>query len=111
MLTVTPNVASPTLECMKGGWVYILASKPNGTLYVGVTADLTGRVWQHKQKTTPGFTTKYCVDKLVYCERYEEINDAIAQEKRLKNWKRDWKIALIEKANPEWRDLFEELNF
>ena len=96
---------------MKGGWVYILASKRNGTLYTGVTADLAARIWQHKQKTTRGFTTKYGVDRLVYCERYEEIIDAIAQEKRLKNWKRDWKIALIEKANPEWRDLFEELNF
>ncbi len=96
---------------MKGGWVYILASKRNGTLYIGVTANLAARIWQHRQKATPGFTRKYDVYRLVYCERYEEIQDAVAQEKRLKNWKRSWKITLIEKSNPQWRDLFEELNF
>ena len=95
---------------MKGGWVYILASKRNGTLYIGVTANLNERVWNHKQKAVPGFTRQYDVDKLVYYARFERIEDAIAEEKRLKNWKRAWKIALIERDNPDWNDLYETLN-
>ena len=95
---------------MKGGWVYILASKRNGTLYIGVTSDLEGRIYQHKERSLPGFTSKYGVDRLVYCTEFDTIEDAIAEEKRLKNWKRSWKIALIEEHNPEWRDLYDELN-
>ena len=93
-----------------GGWVYILASQRNGTLYIGVTSNLAKRVWEHKEKVLPGFTTRYGVDKLVYWERFERIEDAIAQEKRLKAWKRRWKIELIEKHNPQWRDLYDDLN-
>ena len=93
-----------------GGWVYILASQRNGTLYIGVTNDLARRVYEHKETLVPGFTRKYGVDKLVHYEFHERIDDAIVQEKRLKNWKRAWKIALIEKTNRLWRDLYEDLN-
>lgn len=97
------------LKCMKGGWVYILASKRNGTLYIGVTADIHARIWDHKTKAIPGFTSKYGVDRLVYTQWFERIEDAIAEEKRLKNWKRQWKVDLIERENPEWEDLYEAL--
>ena len=91
-------------------YVYILASKQNGTLYIGVTGNLPQRIFEHKQHLTPGFTSKYNVDKLVYFERFEDINEAIAHEKRLKYWHRNWKKDLIEKYNPTWRDLYEDLN-
>ena len=93
------------------GWTYILASQRNGTLYTGVTTNLGERVWQHKQKLIPGFTSKYGVDRLVWHQHFESITDAIAEEKRIKNWRRAWKLALIEKQNPQWRDLYEELNW
>ena len=92
------------------GWTYILASKRNGTLYIGVTSDLFRRVGQHKEKAAEGFTKKYGVDMLVYHEWFERIEDAIAYEKKLKAWKRSWKIALIEKSNPRWRDLYDHIN-
>ena len=90
-------------------YVYILASKPNGTLYIGMTSNLIQRVWQHKNKLVSGFTEKYDVTNLVYFEIHNEPADAIAREKRLKKWNRSWKIRLIEKDNPEWNDLFESL--
>ena len=90
-------------------YVYILASEKHGTLYIGVTNNLLNRVHQHKTKEIKGFTGKYGVDKLVYFEQYKNINDAIKREKRMKRWKRQWKINLIEKDNSEWKDLFEEL--
>lgn len=86
--------------------IYILASERNGTLYLGVTSDLTKRIWQHKNDVVEGFTNKYQVHLLVYYELYEDIYTAIAREKQLKNWRREWKIALIEKANPIWKDLW-----
>ncbi len=89
--------------------VYILASKKNGTLYIGVTSDLIQRIWQHKNKQVAGFTEKYNVNILVYYEQHEEMASAITREKQIKKWKRDWKISLIEKANPQWRDLWEEI--
>ncbi|MFA4930914.1 MAG: GIY-YIG nuclease family protein [Patescibacteria group bacterium] len=91
-------------------YVYILTSGKNGTLYIGVTSNLKGRIWEHKNKVFRGFTNKYDVDKLVYYELYEDINDAIEGEKRLKNWKRKWKIELIEKNNPIWEDLYNKLD-
>jgi putative endonuclease len=94
---------------MKQYFVYILASKKNGTLYIGVTSDLLGRVWQHKNKVVDGFTKKYDVNYLVYYEQTEDVRSALAREKQLKNWKRQWKIELIEKDNPEWRDLYDEM--
>ena len=91
-------------------YVYILASKKNGTLYVGVTNDLARRVSEHKAKLVPGFTRQYGVDQLVYFEAYDSILDARAREHVLKRWRRAWKIALIEKLNPEWKDLSDQLN-
>jgi putative endonuclease len=87
-------------------FVYILASKRNGTLYIGVTNDLIRRVWEHREGVAVGFTKKYGVTTLVYYEAFEEISAAIQRETRLKKWKRLWKIALIEKDNPRWLDLY-----
>ncbi len=89
----------------KQGFVYILASKRHGTLYVGVTSDLPSRIYQHKHGLADGFTKKYGIHRLVHFEVFEEMASAIQREKRLKRWKRDWKIALIEKDNPRWLDL------
>lgn len=94
---------------MKEGFVYILASQRNGTLYVGSTSDLVRRIWEHKNNVIFGFTAKYNVHQLVYYERHEEIMEAAKQEKRLKSWRREWKLNLIEKTNPTWRDLYEEI--
>ena len=87
-------------------YVYILASKRNGALYIGVTNNLEQRVYQHKHKLIDGFTSKYNIDKLVYYEETPDIVSAITREKQLKKWNRDWKIKLIEKVNLEWNDLF-----
>ena len=89
--------------------VYILASKRNGTLYVGVTGELKGRVWQHKSDVVEGFTKKYRVHALVYYELHGDMYSAITREKQLKKWNRAWKIALIEKENSTWRDLWDEI--
>ena len=89
--------------------VYILASRRNGTLYVGVTGDLVRRVWEHKQDLVEGFTKKYRVHQLVYFEFHASMPDAILREKRIKKWNRAWKIALIEKSNPEWSDLWPQI--
>ena len=90
-------------------YVYILASKRNGTLYVGVTSDILKRVWQHKNKVFKGFTDKYNVNKLVYIDTFCDINEAIKREKQIKKWNRKWKTDLIEKDNPDWFDLYEEM--
>lgn len=90
-------------------YVYILASKRNGTLYTGVTNDLIRRVRQHKDKMIDGFTKKYGVDKLVYFESTDDVTVAIRREKQIKKWYRKWKIELIESSNPEWKDLYDEL--
>ncbi|RTL51476.1 MAG: GIY-YIG nuclease family protein [Rhodocyclaceae bacterium] len=89
--------------------VYILASKPNGTLYIGVTSDLLKRIWEHKQDLAEGFTKKYGVHDLVYFEQHETMPQAIEREKQLKHWNRKWKVGLIEKQNPGWRDLWPEI--
>ena len=94
----------------KTSFVYILASERNGTLYVGVTADLAARVWQHKQKAVAGFTAKYSVSKLVHYEVFDDIILAIQREKQIKEWQRLWKLRLIEENNPEWNDLYDTLN-
>jgi putative endonuclease len=88
--------------------VYILASKRNGTLYVGVTGDLIRRVWQHRAGEIGGFTKEYNVHRLVYAEFHETMEAAILREKRVKKWRRAWKLALIERDNPMWRDLYDE---
>jgi len=92
-----------------GGWVYILASQRNGTLYTGVTANLPARMMQHRQKRGSKFTAKYSVALLVHAEHFERIEEAIAPEKAIKKWRRAWKVALIEKDNPDWSDLFEHI--
>jgi putative endonuclease len=89
----------------KSYWVYILASKKNGTLYTGFTNSLERRIWQHKNKTADGFTNRYGVDRLVYFEEFRDVTNAIAREKQLKAGSRAKKIALIERENPEWLDL------
>lgn len=93
----------------KQSYVYILTNKKNGTLYTGVTSNLRARIWQHKNKVADGFTKQYGCDMLVWYEIHEEIEFAITREKRIKKWRRDWKIQLIEKENPYWNDLFETL--
>jgi putative endonuclease len=90
--------------------VYILASKRNGTLYVGVTSDLIKRIWEHKQDIVEGFTRKYQVHNLVYFEQHEDMLQAIQREKQIKKWNRAWKINLIEKANSTWRDLWLDIS-
>ena len=90
-------------------FVYILASQPHGTLYVGSTPDLIRRIWEHKIKAVPGFTAKYGVDRLVWFEFFEDARLAIQREKQIKEWRRAWKIALIEEKNPDWRDLSREI--
>ena len=91
-------------------YVYILASRKNGTLYVGVTNDIVRRATEHREGAIDGFTKKYRVHRLVYLEEHDRVLDAITREKTLKRWRRAWKTALIEKDNPDWRDLYEELN-
>ena len=90
-------------------YVYILASKRNGTLYLGVTSDIVKRVWQHKNGLIEGFTREYGVKKLVYYEIHEGAENAIKREKQLKKWRRAWKLELIEEKNSEWRDLYVDI--
>lgn len=90
-------------------YVYIMASKRLGMLYIGVTSNLIKRVYEHKNDLAEGFTNKYHIHNLVYFEVMEDIHNAILREKQLKKWNRAWKIALIEKSNPEWRDLYCDL--
>ncbi|MBW8636665.1 GIY-YIG nuclease family protein [Hoeflea sp. WL0058] len=87
------------------GYVYILASKPKGTLYTGVTRDLPGRLFEHQNNLTPGFTSRYGVKTLVWFEEHDLLVAAIAREKAIKKWRRPWKFALIEEINPEWEDI------
>jgi putative endonuclease len=89
-------------------WVYILASDRNGTLYVGVTSNIAARIYQHKEGLAPGFTKRYGATRLVHVEPFENISYAIQREKNLKKWPRKWKIDLIERDNPQWRDLAED---
>jgi putative endonuclease len=91
---------------MKMPCVYLLASRRNGTLYIGVTSDLIGRVWQHKHDIVPGFTSRYSVHRLMWYELHEEMREAIVREKAIKHWRRKWKIELIESNNPDWLDLY-----
>jgi putative endonuclease len=94
---------------MKAPVIYILTNRLNGTLYTGVTSQLATRITQHKEKSVSGFSHKYNLDKLVYYEQFDTMYDAITREKQLKNWRRQWKVKLIERLNPDWNDLSEEL--
>lgn len=91
-------------------YVYLLASKPHGTLYAGVTSDLVKRVFEHKSKAVPGFTARYGIDRLVWFEAHASIEAAIRREKQIKEWKREWKLNLIERDNPHWIDLYRSLS-
>ena len=113
--TEIPAFAGMTL-CLTGRmsteghfFVYMLASRKYGSIYIGVTGDLPGRTYLHREALTPGFTSRYRIYRLVYFEQHDEPLAAITREKQLKKWRRDWKIELIERDNPEWRDLFEQI--
>jgi putative endonuclease len=88
-------------------WVYIVTDKPFGTLYVGVTNDVARRAYEHREGRIEGFTKKYGLKKLVYCEEYPTATEAIRREKQIKKWKREWKIHRIKQLNPTWKDLYE----
>ena len=92
-----------------GGWVYIVTNRPQGTLYVGVTADITRRAWEHREGLVDGFTKKYRLKRLIWAERHEDILTAIQREKNIKHWPRAWKIDLILAQNPDWEDLYPHL--
>ena len=94
---------------MQGGWVYIMTNRPNGTLYIGVTSDLARRVWEHRESVIDGFTRRYGLKRLVYVERYDDIQTAIQREKTMKHWPRAWKVRLIPADNPSWEDLYPRL--
>ncbi|SMF72376.1 putative endonuclease [Tistlia consotensis] len=94
---------------MRQPCVYILASGRNGTLYIGVTSDIVARAWQHRSGVVEGFTDRYAVHRLVHVEFFGTMEEAILREKKLKRWRRAWKLALIEEGNPQWRDLYEDL--
>ena len=93
-----------------GGWVYIMTDRYRGTMYIGVTSNLAARVWAHREGRGSEFCARYALKRLVYAEQAPSIEEAIAREKAMKKWKRDWKIASIEQHNPDWNDLFETLN-
>jgi putative endonuclease len=96
-------------SAMRTFWVYILASRPRGTLYIGMTNDLVRRVFQHREGVVEGFTRQYGVKMLVYYEQHATALAAIQREKNIKHWSRDWKIRLITAMNPDWRDLYEDI--
>jgi len=93
----------------KRGYVYIMASRRNGTLYIGVTSDLPGRVWQHKEGVIDGFSKKYGCKILVWYAVFDDIEAAIVREKQMKEWKRAWKLRVIEELNPDWDDLYDTI--
>ncbi|MCS0592505.1 GIY-YIG nuclease family protein [Massilia norwichensis] len=93
----------------KSSYVYILASEPYGTLYIGVTSSLIKRAWQHREGAVDGFSKQYGVKLLVWFEVHSEILEAIKREKQIKKWNRDWKVNLIQESNPDWRDLYDEI--
>ena len=94
----------------KGGWVYIMSNRRDGTLYCGVTSDLARRAWQHREGLVEGFTKAYGLKRLVWYEHFPDIRDAIQREKTMKHWPRAWKVRLIHRMNPDWDDLYETLN-
>jgi putative endonuclease len=89
-----------------GGWVYIMTNRPNGTLYVGVTSDIQRRAWEHREGVVEGFTREHGLKRLVHVEPFDDIRDAIQRERRIKHWPRLWKVDLIRKDNPDWRDPY-----
>ena len=94
---------------MAGGWVYIMTNRPDGMLYLGVTADLRRRAWEHRTGAVEGFTKRYGMKRLVFVERHEDIREAIRREKTIKRWRRAWKVRLIRSTNPDWADIYDTL--
>jgi putative endonuclease len=94
---------------MAGGWVYIVTNRPNGILYIGVTSDIRKRAWEHRDGVVEGFTKQYGLKRLVYAEWHDDIRDAIQRERTMKHWSRAWKVRRLKLANPDWRDLYEDL--
>ena len=94
---------------MAGGFVYVMSNRPNGTLYVGVTSDLVRRCYEHRNGMVDGFTKRYGLKSLVYYEMFDDIRYALQREKTIKHWSRAWKVRLVRRDNPEWRDLYETL--
>ena len=109
LLVIPAKAGIQRLFDMKNPAVYILASERNGTLYTGVTSNLVKRIWEHKNDQVDGFTKQHRVHRLVWFEQHATMASAIVREKAIKEWKRDWKIQLIEATNPYWRDLYSEL--
>ena len=95
---------------MRGGWVYIVTNKPNGILYTGVTSNIARRAWEHREGIVAGFTSRYGVERLVWCEHHDSMISAIQREKNMKHWPRAWKVRLVLAMNPDWHDLYETLN-
>lgn len=109
MAGLVPAIHVRQHATMHGGWVYILASAPNGILYVGVTSDLVRRTYENREGLVPGFTKRYRIKRLVYFERYDDIQTAIQREHNIKHWSRTWKVRLILRDNPEWNDLYDTI--
>jgi len=95
---------------MRGGWVYIMTNEPDGTLYTCATSNIARRAFEHREGLIDGFTRRYGLERLVLTEFYEDIRNAIQRESNIKHWSRAWKVRLIHAANPDWRDLYEDLN-
>jgi putative endonuclease len=109
MAGLVPAIPLRHAQTMRQFYLYILASRPGGALYVGVTNDLVRRLYEHKHKLIKGFTAQYGIDKLVYFEVYDSVYATIQREKNIKHWPRVWKTRLIAQSNPTWRDLYEEI--
>jgi putative endonuclease len=109
MAGLVPAIHAVQPPQMRGGWIYIMTNRPNGTLYTGVTNNLARRVFEHREGLLEGFTKRYGLKSLVYYERYDEIHRAIQREKNIKHWPRAWKVRLILDMNPKWRDLYGDL--
>ena len=97
-------------DTMSGGWIYIMTNAPHGTLYIGVTADLAARITAHREGRGSEFCRKWGLTRMAYLEHHDRMEDAIAREKAMKRWKRQWKLKLIRRDNPDWNDLFETIN-
>jgi len=109
MAVLVPAIHAMQAASMRGGWIYIMTNRPNGTLYTGVTSDISRRVYEQREGLIKGFTKRYGLNRLGYTERYEDIRQAIQRESNMKHWSRAWKVRLILDANPDWRDLYDDL--
>jgi putative endonuclease len=109
MAGLVPAIHAVQPHAMRGGWIYIMTNRPNGTLYTGVTSDLARRAYEHREGLYEGFTKRYGLKRLVFMGRYDHIREAIQRERNMKHWPRAWKVRLILDLNPDWRDLYDDL--